>query len=165
LYFQASVGSLLPTVTQFLEDTSMRILSLILLASIGFILAGCGGGGSSDSYTATITVGPTSHVCKSEAAANSCKAGDCSQCQCLTGCPAGPGQAIALACTFVDGVARVPATGCTVATTPNRTLVCAAPKLYVLNGVGYTREQVLAGVSFEGPNPQQLFGLSFSCSS
>lgn len=143
----------------------MRLLSLKLIVSLGFILAGCGGGGSSDSYTATITVGPTSHVCKSEAAANTCRAGDCSQCQCLTGCPAAPGQAIALACTFFDGVARVPATGCTVATTPNRTLVCAAPKLYVLDGVGYTREQVLAGVSFEGPNPQQLFGQSFFCSS
>ena len=153
------------TATNIFEKTPMRMLYLCLVSSLAFFLTGCGGGGGGVDYTATITVGSTSHVCKSEAAANTCRAGDCSQCQCLTGCPAGPGEAITLACTFVNGVARVPSTGCTLATQPARTLVCVAPQLFVLDGTGYTREQVLAGPKFEGPDPQQLFGLRFSCTS
>eukprot|EP01031_Cornospumella_fuschlensis_P028198 gene28198-34050_t len=95
-----------------------RIAQLLITLGTFFLMTACGGGGSSDSYTANISVGSTSHVCKSEVAANLCKAGDCSQCQCLSGCPAAPGEAITLSCLFYNDIARVPSTGCTLATTP-----------------------------------------------
>ena len=143
---------------------------LIFTISAAFLISACGGGGgggggSGDSYTSTISVGPTSHVCKSEAAANMCRAGDCSQCQCLSGCPAAPSEAITLSCVFFGDVARVPSTGCTLATTPSRTLVCSGTQLYALDGEGHTREDVLQGVRFDAPQPYELFGFKFTCGS
>ncbi|WP_194945344.1 hypothetical protein [Limnohabitans sp. DM1] len=140
-----------------------RITQLFITLGTFFLMTACGGGGSSDSYTANISVGSTSHVCKSEVAANLCKAGDCSQCQCLSGCPAAPGEAITLSCLFYDGIARVPSTGCTLATTPVRTLACSGTKLFILDGQGYTRTDVLQGTSFNGPQPYELFGFKFNC--
>lgn len=127
-----------------------------------FLMSACGGGGG-DSYTATISVGATSHVCKSEVAANLCRTGDCSQCQCLSGCPAAPGEAITQACLFFNGIGRVPSTGCTLATTPERTLICSGTRLFALDGLGHTRTDVLQGASFSGPQPYEISGLQFNC--
>jgi hypothetical protein len=134
---------------------------LLITLCAAFLMSACGGGG--DSYTANISVGGTSHVCKSEASANLCRAGDCSQCQCLSGCPAAPGEAITLPCLFFDGIGRVPSTGCTLATTPVRTLVCSGTTLFALDGQGYTRTDVLQGPSFSGPQPYDISGLKFNC--
>jgi hypothetical protein len=139
---------------------------LLFTFSAAFLMSACGGGdGSGDSHTSTISVGPTSHVCKSEAAANMCWAGDCSQCQCMSGCPAALNEAITQSCLFYDGIARVPSTGCTLATTPVRTLVCSGAQLYALDGEGHTQEAVLQGVRFDAPQPYELFGFKFTCSS
>jgi len=140
----------------------INLTKLLVILIATFLMSACGGG-STDSFTATISVGPTSHVCKSEAAANMCQAGDCSQCQCLSGCPAGPGEAITLPCIFYDGIARVPSTGCTLATTPVRTLACSGNQLFAREGQGYTRADVLQGVMFNGPQPYELLGFKFTC--
>ena len=140
----------------------INLTKLLVILIATFLMSACGGG-STHSFTATISVGPTSHVCKSEAAANMCQAGDCSQCQCLSGCPAGPGEAITLPCIFYDGIARVPSTGCTLATTPVRTLACSGNQLFAREGQGYTRVDVLQGVMFNGPQPYELLGFKFTC--
>lgn len=140
-----------------------HLARFVITLGAAFLMSSCGGGGSGDSYTATISVGATSHVCKSEATANLCRAGNCSQCQCLSGCPAAPGEAITQSCLFYDGIGRVPSTGCTLATTPVRTMACSGATLFVLDGQGHTRTDVLQGVSFNGPQPYDLFGFNFSC--
>jgi hypothetical protein len=140
-----------------------RFTQLVITLCTAIMISACGGGGSGDSYTATISVGATSHVCKSEVTANLCRAGDCSQCQCLSGCPAAPGEAITLSCLFYDGIGRVPSTGGTLATTPVRTMACSGTTLFVLDGQGHTRTDVLQGVSFSGLQPYELFGFKFNC--
>lgn len=137
------------------------LIRFVIALGVTFLISACGGSG--DSYTATISVGGTSHVCKSESSANLCKAGDCSQCQCLSGCPAAPGEAITQSCLFYDGIGRVPSTGCTLVGTPMRTMVCSGTTLFALDGQGYTRTDVLQGVSFSGPQPYDLFGFKFNC--
>lgn len=134
---------------------------LFVTIAAAFLMSACGGSG--DSYTATISLGGTSHVCRSEGAANMCRAGDCSQCQCLSGCPAAPGEAITLSCLFFDGIGRVPSTGCTLAAIPMRTLVCSGTTLFALDGQGHTRTDVLQGPSFSGPQPHDISGLKFNC--
>jgi hypothetical protein len=140
-----------------------KMTQMFMGLGLAVLMTACGGSGNVDSFTATISVGATSHVCKSEGAANLCRAGNCSQCQCLSGCPAAPEEVITLACLFYDGIARVPSTGCTLATTPERTLACSGANLFVRDGQGHARTDVLQGTSFSGPQPYELFGFKFNC--
>ena len=150
---------------------------LMLLA-----LAGCGGGGNEtlesldeteDTYIGTLTIGETSHVCRSMESHDLCRAGDCRQCQCLTGCPAGPGEPIVRACRFYDTnpdgrvrdqVGSVPQTGCTLATKPPQTLACQGSTLFVLEGLDHTREAVVEqGISFAVVDTVDVGSFTFKC--
>lgn len=131
------------------------------------LLAACGGGGGSNEgpSSATISVGSSTYVCKSQEALQDCYQSECSACTCLNGCAAGPAEAIVQACRFFGEVSRVPSAGCTLATEPRRTLVCANNRLFVREGPGYNynREEVLAGTAYDAPWPVEIAGFSFRC--
>jgi hypothetical protein len=157
---------------KFLHACAIVVASLCLGACGG----GDGGGPDGDqtsSFSGTYTEGPTSHVCQSRSSMDMCLAGDCSQCQCLTGCPAGPGEPIVLACVMypvgqrpdVVYVGHVPQTGCRQAISPSgTTLVCDGDTMYALDGAGHTRADVMArGAMFQGQGNVSLGGSSLSC--
>ena len=139
---------------------TLKNIVLGILASL--LLAACGGG--SETFKSTISVGPTSHVCTSRDADALCKAGNCSQCQCLTGCPAADGEKIKLSCMFMNNVGSVPATGCTI---PDYTLVCENNTLYVLGGGPWAKPEVMQGARFtstQGQSSINFNSLQFACS-
>lgn len=146
-------------------QTISKFLSIVGLTSLLIACGGGGSGGGEEPFSATISVGASTHVCKSEEALQDCYQGECSACKCLNGCAAGPGEVIQQACTFFGDVSRVSSAGCTLATEVRRTLVCSNNRLYVREGSGYiyTREQVLEGTVYDAPWPANVASFNFRC--
>src|SRR5690606_13723059 len=111
----------------------------VLALLLGLNLTACGGGGTSglleaeESFQGTVTVNGTTHTCTALAPWEQCRAGNCAQCQCLTGCSFDVGKPITQTCAVVEAATEqawafevfVPVEGCTWAGAGSTdTLVC-----------------------------------------
>lgn len=112
-----------------------------------FVLAGCGGGGSSDSsFSGTLTSGGVTYHCTSQSAYNDCQGGDCSRCSCQSGCP-GDAPVITDHCSVDGSSVAVTDEGCIFQMSGNnQTGVCVSSgsAVRLLSGAGHTAPHVIA---------------------
>lgn len=128
----------------------MKNIFMFFGVVVMFMLAGCGGGGSSDSsFSGSYTIGGVTYHCTSQSAFNDCQGGDCSRCSCQSGCP-GDAPVITDHCSVSGSSVTVTESGCIFQMSGNdQTGVCvsSANQIKLLSGTGHTAPHVVSSGS------------------
>jgi len=127
----------------------MRKFGIAIIFMAMFVISGCGGG-SDSSFSSTFTKNDVTYLCKSQAAFDQCKEGDCGRCSCQENCPDENAPVITENCSVndEDGSFIVTNAGCIYGSSP-KTAVCvnSGSAIKMLSGTGHTAAQVISGGS------------------
>ncbi|WP_162925783.1 hypothetical protein [Isoalcanivorax indicus] len=143
----------------------MKKVVLVFGVMVMFMLAGCGGGGSSDSsFSGSFTSGGVTYHCTSQSAFTDCQGGDCSGCSCQSGCP-GDAPVITEHCSVSGTSVTVTDAGCIFQMSGNdQTGVCVSSgsAIRLLTGTGFTAPQVVSSGS-QFSNGLSINGITLNC--